>query len=142
MSKAYKVIDRFSEDIDLTCDIRRLIGDLIGEDGPLPANRSQASKWTKAIGERLPNWIGTNVRPIIQAALTKEQLNAKLEIGGAEKDKLLLSYPALRHGTGYVPPVVVLEFGGRPASRIRCFPSPATWMGIFPMSRFPPHHRW
>ena len=44
LSKAYKVIDRFSEDIDLTYDIRRLIRDLIGEDGPLPADRSQASK--------------------------------------------------------------------------------------------------
>jgi predicted nucleotidyltransferase component of viral defense system len=28
LSKAYKAIDRFSEDIDLTYDIRRLIGDL------------------------------------------------------------------------------------------------------------------
>jgi len=44
LSKAYEVIVRFSEDIDLTYDIRRLIRDLIGEDGPLPANRSQASK--------------------------------------------------------------------------------------------------
>jgi len=113
LSKAYKVIDRFSEDIDLTYDIRRLIGDLIGGDGPLPANRSQASKWTKAVRERLPNWIETNVRPIIEAALTKEQLDAKLEIGGAEKDKLLLSYPALNQGTGYVSPIVQLEFGGR-----------------------------
>ena len=27
LSKAYKIIDRFSEDIDLTCDIRKLIAD-------------------------------------------------------------------------------------------------------------------
>jgi len=28
LSKAYRIIDRFSEDLDLTCDIRRLIADL------------------------------------------------------------------------------------------------------------------
>ncbi len=113
LSKAYKVIDRFSEDIDLTYDIRRLIEDLVDGEGTLPASRSQANKWTKAVRERLPGWIATNVRPIIEAALTREQLDAKLEIGGAENDKLLLHYPALGNGTGYVPPVVVLEFGGR-----------------------------
>jgi hypothetical protein len=69
LSKAYKVIDRFSEDIDLTYDIRRLIEDLIDGEGALPASRSQANKWTKAVRERLPSWIATNVRPIIEAAL-------------------------------------------------------------------------
>jgi hypothetical protein len=29
LSKAYKIIDRFSEDIDLTYDIRKLIADLV-----------------------------------------------------------------------------------------------------------------
>ena len=28
LSKVYTVIDRFSEDLDLTCDIRKLIPDL------------------------------------------------------------------------------------------------------------------
>ena len=113
LSKAYKVIDRFSEDIDLTYDIRKLIGDLIDGVEPLPASRSQASKWTKAVRERLPGWIATTVRPIIEAALVREQIDATLEIAGAENDKLLLHYPALKQGTGYVSPVVVLEFGGR-----------------------------
>lgn len=113
LSKAYKIIDRFSEDIDLTYDIRKLIEDLIDADRVLPASRSQANKWTKAVRDRLPEWIATNVRPVIEAALAREQMEAKLEIGGAENDKLLLLYPALKHGTGYVPPVVALEFGGR-----------------------------
>ena len=113
LSKAYKVIDRFSEDIDLTYDIRRLIEDLIGAKGAMPASRSQANKWTKAIRERLPRWIATKVRTIIEAALAREQLDARLEMGGAENDKLLLHYPALKAGTGYVSAVVVLEFGGR-----------------------------
>ena len=113
LSKAYKIIDRFSEDIDLTCDIRKLIAELVGNDDPLPANRSQATKWTKAVRERLPGWIADEVRPVLEAALSRDGLQATLEIGGAEREKLMLHYPALKRGTGYAPPVVTLEFGGR-----------------------------
>ena len=113
LSKAYKVIDRFSEDIDLTCDIRRLINDLMSGDDFLPTSRSQANKWSKAVRDRLPGWIAADVRPVLEAALARDHLDAKLEIGGMENEKLLLQYPATKYGTGYVPPVVTLEFGGR-----------------------------
>jgi len=113
LSKVYKVIDRFSEDIDLTYDIRKLIPDLIGEGGELPASRSQASKWTQAVRHRLPDWIMQTVQPVLQVALAHERLDAQLELGGQDRDKLFLRYPALTQGTGYVAPVVTLEFGGR-----------------------------
>lgn len=113
LSKVYRIIDRFSEDIDLTYDIRKLIGDLTGSEQFLPANRSQASKWTKAVRDRLPEWITKNVHPLLQTALEHSKVGAKLEIGGAEGEKLLLHYPAIKQGTGYVAPVVTLEFGGR-----------------------------
>jgi Nucleotidyl transferase AbiEii toxin, Type IV TA system len=113
LSKAYKVIDRFSEDIDLTHDIRKLIDDLTVGDGFLPTSRSQANKWTKAVRDRLPGWIASTVRPVLEAALARDNLDVTLEIGGADDDKLLLHYPAIKRGTGYVSPVVALEFGGR-----------------------------
>lgn len=113
LSKAYKIIDRFSEDLDLTYDIRKLIADLTGGEEFLPASRSQAGKWTKAVRDRLPEWIASEVQPILQKALELAKLDAKLEIAGAEHDKLLLHYPAVKQGTGYVAPVVTLEFGGR-----------------------------
>jgi len=113
LSKDYKIIDRFSEDIDLTYDIRKLIADLTGGEEFLPANRSQASKWTKAVRDRLPGWIATEAQPLLEAALGREQLAATLEIGGPEHDKLLLHYPAIKQGSGYVSPFVTLEFGGR-----------------------------
>ncbi|NDZ17093.1 hypothetical protein C7T35_32195 [Variovorax sp. WS11] len=96
LSKVYKIIDRFSEDIDLTYDIRKLIADLTGGEEFLPASRSQASKWTKAVRNSLPEWIATEVRPLLQTALERERLAAKLEIGGVEHDKLLLHYPAIK----------------------------------------------
>ena len=113
LSKAYKIIDRFSEDLDLTYDIRKLIADITGGEAFLPASRSQAGKWTKAVRDRLPEWIVGEVQPIVHKALELAKLDAKLEIAGAEHDKLLLHYPAIKQGTGYVAPVVTLEFGGR-----------------------------
>lgn len=113
LSKAYKIIDRFSEDLDLTYDIRKLIADLTGGEEFLPASRSQASKWTKAVRDRLPEWIAGAVQPVIQEALDEAKLGARLEISGVDRDKLLLHYPAAKQGTGYVAPVVTLEFGGR-----------------------------
>lgn len=113
LSKAYRIVDRFSEDLDLTCDIRRLIADLTGGEAFLPTSRSQASKWTRAVRDRLPEWIAGTVQPVIQAALDQASLGAKLELSGADRDKLLLHYPAVKRGTGYVAPVVTLEFGGR-----------------------------
>ncbi len=113
LSKAFKIIDRFSEDLDLTYDIRKLIADLTGAEEFLPANRSQASKWTKAVRDRLPVWIEGEVQPVLQQALKQARLDATLEIAGVERDKLLLRYPAVKRGTGYVAPVITLEFGGR-----------------------------
>lgn len=64
LSKAYKIIDRFSEDIDLTYDIRKLIPDIINSND-LPNSRSQAEKWTKTVRDRLPSWIMENVLPVV-----------------------------------------------------------------------------
>jgi len=113
LSKVYKIIDRFSEDVDLTYDIRKLIADMIGGDGCLPVSRSQADKWTKAVRHRLPEWLKANVQPVIERSLARERLDANTELGGKNSDKLLVHYPALAQGTGYVRPVVALEFGGR-----------------------------
>lgn len=113
LSKVYSIIDRFSEDIDLTLDIRKLIPDLVGGGGELPASRSQAGKWTKAVRSRLPGWIARHIQPLIESALMEERLRSRVELSGGENDKLLLRYPALTQGTGYIAPVVTLEFGGR-----------------------------
>ena len=44
LSKVHKVIDRFSEDIDLTYDIRALVPDLLRDGNPIPASGSQEKK--------------------------------------------------------------------------------------------------
>ena len=111
LSKAYKAIDRFSEDVDLTYDIRQIIPDLIEDpDNPYPSNRSQAKKWTETVRGRLADWVKMEPLPILVDAIKEQGLDAKLNDEG---DKLYLDYHAVRPGSGYVRSAVLLEFGAR-----------------------------
>lgn len=111
LSKAYGVIRRFSEDVDLTYDIRAIAGDLVGDaDVPLPASKSQERKWSKEIRARLSDWVATEIVPWIKQALDLNGLPATVR---AEVDKVFIDYVPLVTGTGYVSPAVMLEFGAR-----------------------------
>lgn len=113
LSKVYRVIERFSEDIDLTYDIRELVPDLLKDGNPIPVSGKQQQKITSAVRARLPDWIETTVRPIIEAALERDGLAATLRLDGQLKDKLVLEYSAIKTGTGYASPTIQLEFGAR-----------------------------
>ncbi len=113
LSKVYKIIDRFSEDIDLTYDIRELVGDRLRDGNPIPASSSQEKKISSAVRSRLPDWIKGTVQPILESALTSAGLKATLTQAGDNQDKLILAYPAVRTGTGYAAPTIQLEFGAR-----------------------------
>ena len=111
LSKAYQVIDRFSEDVDLTFDIRALIPDLLeGREDAMPATSSEERRWSKRVRQALPEWVAGTVQPILQQAMDREGIDAGLRIDG---DKLFIDYPHLARGTGYVSPSVMLEFGAR-----------------------------
>lgn len=113
LSKVYRIIDRFSEDVDLTYDIRELAADLLKQGNPIPDSASQEKKISSAVRHRLPEWIEATVRPVIAAALQKSGLDASLMQAGKDKDKLILAYPAVKTGTGYSAPTILLEFGAR-----------------------------
>jgi len=44
LSKVYRIIDRFSEDVDLTYDIRELAADLLKQGNPIPESASQEKR--------------------------------------------------------------------------------------------------
>lgn len=113
LSKVYKVIERFSEDIDLTYDIRALVPDLLRDGDPIPASASQMNRISKAVRKRLPGWIAEAVRPVLDQALSISGLQADLSVDGQSHDKLVITYPAARTGTGYISSTVQLEFGAR-----------------------------
>lgn len=111
LSKAYQVIDRFSEDVDLTFDIRALIPDLLeGREDAMPATSSEERRWSKRVRQALPEWVAGTIQPILQQAIDREGIDARLRTDG---DKLFIDYPHLTRGTGYVSPSVMLEFGAR-----------------------------
>jgi nucleotidyltransferase AbiEii toxin of type IV toxin-antitoxin system len=111
LSKGYGVIRRFSEDVDLTYDIRALTPDLVGEDGDaLPKSRSEEKRWSKAVRHRLPEWVATEVEPVLAKAIATGSLAAKTRVDG---DRLFVEYEAAATGSGYVAPNVMLEFGAR-----------------------------
>lgn len=113
LSKVFKIIDRFSEDIDLTYDIREVVPDLLRNGNPIPASSSQAKKITDRVRERLPNWIEDQVLPILLSSLERDGLKASLSLAGNENEKLILAYEPIKVGTGYVGSTIQLEFGGR-----------------------------
>ena len=113
LSKAFGIIDRFSEDVDLTYDIRELVPDLLRGGNPIPASASQEKRITSAVRGRLPVWIDETVKPVIQAALESAGLTASLTVAGKDNEKLMVDYPALKSGTGYAAASIQLEFGGR-----------------------------
>lgn len=111
LSKAYNAIRRFSEDVDLTYDIRALAPDLVGKaDEALPKNRSQEKKWTDEIRKRLPVWVAQTALPIIQARLASTQAPARARADG---EQIFVAYNPLASGSGYVSSEVRLEFGAR-----------------------------
>ena len=113
LSKAYKIIDRFSEDIDLTYDIREIAPDLLQNGNPIPTSSSQAKKIADGVRDRLPDWIKNTVQPILATAIQRDRVQATLSLAGKENEKLILTYIPIKLGTGYAAPTIQLEFGGR-----------------------------
>ncbi len=117
LSKAYGIIKRFSEDVDLTYDIRALAPDLVGSSAePLPPNRSQEKRWTKEIRTRLPLWISDHVVPALRNALAEQRLSADVSADG---EKMFIEYDPRAKGSGYTRPAVMLEFGARSTVSVR-----------------------
>lgn len=111
LSKAYNIIDRFSEDVDITYDIRAIAHDLVAETGVIPKTRSQASRWTKEIRQRLAECVSNKVKPILQHALQQEQEDAEVKV---DDGVLKIEYAsATENFSEYINPVVLLEFGAR-----------------------------
>jgi len=110
LSKGYDVIRRFSEDIDLTYDVRELIPELVGSGAPIPTTNSQAGKWTRTINEKLATWVKEHALPVISKHVETTGVEVKVTVEGTS---IYIDYDPLAAGTGYVPPRVKLEFGAR-----------------------------
>lgn len=110
LSKAYGVIQRFSEDIDLTYDVRKIIPELAKGDVPLPASNAQAKKWRDELEPKLDTWVKETALPILEAHLKKTGGEATFVVEGS---KIVIQYDRVTDKNQYMPPTVTLEFGAR-----------------------------
>ena len=111
LSKAYDVVRRFSEDIDITYDIRAFAPEFAADsEEPLPPTRSQEQRWTRTIRARLAEWTREHALTAIQEGLTVGGWDAEVR---ADADQIFIGYTPLFDGYGFVKPEVKLEFGAR-----------------------------
>ena len=112
LAKAWRAVRRFSEDIDITYDIRAFAPDLAGGAGAeaLPPTRSQEQRWTKAIRARLASWVGDQALPAMEAGLARDGFAARV---CADGERLHVGYDPSFDDYGFVRPEVLVDFGAR-----------------------------
>lgn len=114
LSKAYRAIRRFSEDVDLTYDVRELAGDLVGSGPePIPESVSKAKKLTEKIRDRLTTWVRDVCLASVRDALAQQNLGATAALDPNNSHCIRIAYDRATDASSYVSPVVVLEFGAR-----------------------------
>lgn len=114
LSKAYRAIRRFSEDVDLTYDIRALAPALVGNAhkgiDAIPPSRSQEKKWSDEIRkELLPAWLRDQAHPIVEKALAGVGTATSRVTDGC----IFIDYTPVVAASSYALPRVMLEFGAR-----------------------------
>lgn len=112
LAKAYHAIRRFSEDIDVTYDIRAFAPDLLtgAGAGVLPPTRSQERRWSRAIRSRLAEWTRGEALAAVGEGFGRVGLSGDVSASG---ERLVLRYESLLDDHGFVRPEVIVEFGAR-----------------------------
>ncbi|MGH9542791.1 MAG: nucleotidyl transferase AbiEii/AbiGii toxin family protein [Terriglobales bacterium] len=122
LSKAYNIIRRFSEDVDLTYDIHAIASDLVnpGDPNPIPPTRSQGNRWTKKIRKRLSKLIETEFVPLLSNAAQRDGLDVQV---GFVEERVSIEYDPLESRPDSVRPAILVDFGarstGEPTKKIR-----------------------
>ena len=113
LSKVYGIIDRFSEDVDITLDYRAFNDDFD------PFAPSASKTQIKRFGDRLRTRVESYARDVLEPALASEsepfssrgQHDARTEV---VSEIIRFSYPsAVEEPDGYLKSEILLEFGGR-----------------------------
>ena len=113
LSKVYGIIDRFSEDVDVTLDYRAF------DDGFDPFAEGASRTATRRFSERLRDRVARHVRdviaPALDAAAGRLAPNGRYDIHiGEDGETVRFAYPsAVEAPDSYVASEILLEFGGR-----------------------------
>jgi len=118
LSKAYGLIERFSEDVDIVV-AREYIGVKPVPDDLSSLTRSAKSKYVKAVQQSLEHWIQNVAAPYFSNAPRLSDgsplWTCRIDDATKHRDTLLLEYVSVIDGPApaYIRPSVRLEFGAR-----------------------------
>lgn len=104
LSKAYDVIGRFSEDIDLILDWREVTQD---EPQEPRSSKTQQNKFNTAINNESQKYIREILLPVISELLEPQ---CRCAIDKDDPHSIHVAYPAL-NDSGYLRPQILLEIG-------------------------------
>ena len=113
LSKVYGIIDRFSEDVDITLDYRAFHD---GFDPFAPgASRNQIKQFGDRLKARVSSYTCDVVAPALSAAAERLAADDRHEVRvGNDRETVRFAYPsAVEEPHGYLKSEVLLEFGGR-----------------------------
>ena len=113
LSKVFGIIDRFSEDIDVTVNILDMLAGDIPHDQPIPPTRNKVKRVRKLLGERLPEWVDHELIPVLGEGLVATGQPTTVGRLDGSVDTVIVEYEPTFRGTGYLLPQVKLEFGAR-----------------------------
>ena len=110
LSKVYKAIKRFSEDLDITFD-HRSSGDALLD--PIGASGNQRQKFAERMKQYTAETVTTIIKPHFEQAASGVDVT-EIEIAGDEQEQLLVSFESI-FPNNYVLPRIKLEFGAKNA---------------------------
>jgi hypothetical protein len=111
LSKVYNIIERFSEDIDITLDYRGFVDEIKGE-----PSKSAIKKLSEQLKDLVAKHSKTVVNPYFEKLITKQFPRRKLSVEVSEDgEKLRIHYPSVfqEQPGRYLSANVLIEFGGR-----------------------------
>ena len=123
LSKGYNLISRFSEDIDITV-FRDDIGAKASVDELAQLSKTARGKRLDGIKKVCQTYINHSLLATLRelaaqtmVAIGHDQARLRVSADPADPDKqsLLIRYPSVADGGGYVPPVVKIECGAKSA---------------------------
>lgn len=119
LSKCYNIINRFSEDCDLTLN-KEFLGITEDAEGISKKGRKQQDKSIKSLVDAAKNMVTNYIKPLLIKKFQVE-LSAyfnenewRIETDPKDDQNLIFHYPStLRNANGYIQSAVKLEFGAR-----------------------------
>lgn len=109
LSKVYEVIDRYSEDIDITVNYAKFIPEI----DFTKISNTQLSKLSDKLKGNLANYLQSEVMPYLNAQYTSEFNDSATAFTLPDGENIYFHYPSILDKTDYKRGFIKLEFGAR-----------------------------